>query len=94
MRPSVDTDAHKLCVLLEIQNTSYTGSWWEFSINDSSCGEWVKLLLFRKSKKLTMPLYEPPMSISGVLGLNRMHVRGDDGTSSASGVLGFMMSQM
>mmetsp|Transcript_14748 Transcript_14748/g.51350 ORF Transcript_14748/g.51350 Transcript_14748/m.51350 type:complete len:237 (-) Transcript_14748:619-1329(-) len=89
--PSVDTLAHMLCVLEEIQNTSYTGSWCEFSIRDVSSG---CPPLLRRSKKDTSPLYEPPTSVSGVLGLKRRHTSGEAGTSSVSGVLGFMMSQM
>jgi hypothetical protein len=54
--PSVDTEAHRELVLEEIQNTSYTGSWCEFSITLSSAGEWMLEEDFRRSKKDTMPL--------------------------------------
>ena len=49
---------------------------------------------FLMSKTCTMPLYEPPMRMSGVFTLKRRQTSGDGGVSSTMGVLGFATSQM
>lgn len=66
--------ARRAPVLLCVQNTSYTGSWWLFSMTEVSNGVEPDL---RRSKKLTRPLYEPPMSESGFLGLKRRQHSGE-----------------
>lgn len=55
-----------LPVLEEIQKTSYTGSWWLFSITDVSSGTACPIVApgFRRSKKLIKPLYDPPTKLS------------------------------
>mmetsp|Transcript_26763 Transcript_26763/g.62510 ORF Transcript_26763/g.62510 Transcript_26763/m.62510 type:complete len:269 (-) Transcript_26763:463-1269(-) len=88
--PSVDVEAHSYAFLPCSHVMSYTGSRCEFSMIDVSAG----LAPLRVSQYETRPLYEPPTSKCGSLGLYSRQQSGDDGTSSCSGKLGLLTSQM